>query len=109
MQEADLVLELDQPNVLADDAERHIVVGVARRLLDDTDDLAGELIECLDRRQHGAVIERLRFAEHAFDALLVDVEAENLSAELTVHDVRPEARQRARLTRAGNRACCGHP
>jgi hypothetical protein len=82
------VLVLDQPDVAADDSQRHVVALAIEPLPHDADDLAGADVECFERDVvSGVGCQRL--GQQAFVAVLVDVVAEDETAERRVDDTGP--------------------
>ena len=72
---------LDRAHRFSDDAHGdEIILRLALR--DDFNDLPGLLIECLHRCQNISAGQSLRLAEYSLGAVLIDVKAKNLPAEL---------------------------
>ena len=95
------LLPLDQANRVTGDTERHEVIIVGDRFSDHPDNLAGTLVESLNRGKGGAIILTVGLGQDSFFSSLVNVEPKDLTAELTLDNdsVRPN---RGLLRLSGN-------
>ena len=89
------VLALHQPDRVAHDSEGDEVV-TRLSLPDDLNDRASRLVESFDRGVDPAIIQGLRLAQDPFVTRLVDIEPEDLSAKLALHDDTGRTHRRAR-------------
>jgi hypothetical protein len=68
---------------------------------DDLDDIAGGLIEGLDRGQVSSPGQRRGLAQNAFVPIRIDIEPKDLAAKLAVHDDAARRDGRLRFSAAG--------
>ena len=79
------MLALHQANRVPDHAERNKIIP-AQELGDNAQDAPAVLVKSLDRRHRLAALHGLRLAKNALIPGLVDIEPENASAKLALHN-----------------------
>jgi hypothetical protein len=82
--ETDFVFVQDESDTGAHNPQRHEVI-LSLCFGHDLQNFAGLLIERFHRSQDVAILQRLGLAEQAFGAVLIDIESEDLPAELAVN------------------------
>lgn len=84
VKKADFVFVQDEPDAGANNPQRHEVI-LSFCFGQDFQNLAGLLIKRFHGGQNVAILQRLGLAQQAFCAVLIDIESENLPAELAVN------------------------